>query len=253
VRQLDVSSPLSHFEAFVRDAREDPNIVGLVLAGSRGVGAYVTPASDFDAYVIVGDATLVDEYATRFSSKHGDAIEYLVVSLDAFRRHALPGTAERWNAYTFARVKPLIDKLDGEVTRLLEQKTIPGDGDAAVFLDGYLNLLYRSLRNFAAGRAVEGHLDASESVPWFLDFLFAAHLRVRPFNKWLRWELDNYPLEPAWADVLERVEAIVSTGDPDEQRRLFRDVERFARDRGLGDVIDGWDPDVPFMRDDPSA
>jgi hypothetical protein len=45
--------------------------------------------------------------------------------------------------------------------------------------------------------------------------------------------------------VLER---IVVTGDVDEQRRLFRAVERHARERGLGGVIDGWEPDVAWLR-----
>jgi hypothetical protein len=240
----------ARFETFVRDAEEDPNIVGLVLAGSRGVGAYVTPESDFDAYVILADATRVDEYARRFPSQHGDAIEYLIVSLEGFRRHALPGAPDRANAYTFAHVEPLIDKLAGEIAQLTRQKALPGDGDAAAFLDGYLNLLFRSLRNAAASRFVEAHLDAAESIPWFLDFLFAAHGRVRPFNKWLRWELDNYPMGAEWTGVLERVEVIVATGDVLEQRRLFRDVEAFARRHGLGNVIDGWGPDVSFLRGD---
>jgi predicted nucleotidyltransferase len=238
----------ARFESFVREAAEDPDIVGVVLGGSRGRGALVTPESDFDAYVIVREPSLVSAYAEKFPSRHGDEIEYLIFSLDTFRRHALPGTPDRWNAYTFAHVEPLIDKLDGELRRLIAQKAVPAESDAAAFLDGYLNLYYRSLKNFDAGRTVEGHLDGSESMPWFLDFLFAAHGRVRPFNKWLRWELDNYPLSPLWADVVERVEAILATGDLAEQRRLFQDAEPFARDRGLGGVIDAWGPDVALMR-----
>ena len=40
----------------------------------------------------------------------------------------------------------------------------------------------------------------------------------------------------------------VLDGDPGEQRRLFRHAERLARTRGLGDVVDSWEPDVPFLR-----
>ncbi|MEX2645868.1 MAG: hypothetical protein WD249_06370 [Gaiellaceae bacterium] len=48
-----------------------------------------------------------------------------------------------------------------------------------------------------------------------------------------------------------RLERILA-GDEAEQQALFRDAERLARSRGLGEVIDGWEPDVPFLRGDPS-
>src|SRR5919197_5043201 len=111
----------ARFEAFVREAAEDPNIVGIVLGGSRGRQALVTPESYFDVYVVVPHPALVDAYAEKFPSRHGDEIEYLISSLDSFRQHALPGTSDRWNAYTFAHVEPLIDKLDGELRRLIAQ------------------------------------------------------------------------------------------------------------------------------------
>jgi hypothetical protein len=239
----------TQFAALVADGRDDPNIVGLLLAGSRGLGDYVRAESDYDAYVILREDDLLAAYRERYPSAHGDAVEYILLSLDEFRTHATPGTPSRWNAYTFAHIEPLIDKLDGEVARIASAKALPGPGDAGEFLDGYLNLYYRSKKNLAAGRELEGHLDAAESIPWFLDFLFAAHDRVRPFNKWLRWELRRYPLDDPWrTDLLRRIEAIVSTGSLEEQRRLFRDAEPLARARGLGDVVDGWGPDVAFLR-----
>ncbi len=176
-------------------------------------------------------------------------MEYILVSLESFRTHALPGTSSRWNAYTFAHIEPLIDKLDGEIARIVKAKTLPGPEDSRKFLDGYLNQYYRSKKNFEAGRSLEGQLDAAESIVWFLDFLFAAHGRVRPFNKWLPWELRHHPLEKPWQDVLLRIQTIVSTGGIREQRSLFRDAETLARTLGLGDVVDSWEPDVEFLRE----
>ena len=239
----------TQFAALLDHAHSDPNVVGLLLAGSRGKAAYVTPESDYDAYVILREAHLLDEYAERFPSAHGDPVEYILVSLESFRAHALPGTTSRWNAYTFAHIDPLVDKLDGEIARITAAKTIPGPDDAREFLDGYINQYYRSKKNLAGGRALEGKLDAGESIVWFLDFLFAAHDRVRPFNKWLRWELQHHPLDEPWREgLLIRIEAIVSTGSLDHQRSLFRDAEALARTRGLRDVVDSWGPDVAFLR-----
>ena len=239
----------AQFAAFVRHAHSDLNIVGLLLAGSRGMGAYVTPESDYDAYVILREADLLDEYAESFASSHGDPVEYILVSLESFRTHAMPGTSSRWNAYTFAHVEPLIDKLDGEIARITAAKARPGPDDAREFLDGYLNQYYRSKKNLVAGRLLEGRLDAAESIAWLLDFLFAAHGRVRPFNKWLPWELQNHPLDEPWRVILlTRLEAILTIGGVEQQRSLFHDVEALARAHGLDDVVDSWGPDVEFMR-----
>jgi hypothetical protein len=237
------------FAALLDHARDDPNIVGLLLAGSRGLGGYVTPESDYDAYVILGDAGLLDDYADRFPSAHGDPVEYILFSLDSFRAHALPGTSSRWNAYTFVHLEPLLDKLDGEIGRIAAAKTRPGPDDARDFLGGYVNLYYRSKKNLLAGRGLEGRLDAAESLAWLLDFLFAAHDRVRPFNKWLRWELQHHPLDEPWREHLPaRIDSILATGSVEEQRSVFQDAEALARKRGLDDIVASWGPDVAFLR-----
>lgn len=244
-----MSTAEAQFAALLDHAHTDPNILGLLLIGSRGKGGYVTPESDYDAYVILGEAGLLDEYAKRFPSAHGDPVEYILLSLRGFRAHALPGTSSRWNAYTFAHIEPLVDKLGGEIGRIASAKTLPGPEDAREFFGGYLNLYYRSKKNLTAGRELEGRLDAAESIAWLLDFVFAAHDRVRPFNKWLRWEVQHHALDEPWReDFLSRIETIISTGSIEEQRSLFRDVEALARRRRLGDVVDSWGPDVQFLR-----
>ena len=75
--------------------------------------------------------------------------------------------------------------------------------------------------------------------------MFTVHGRLRPFNKWLVWELENHPL--TWND-LPRLERIARTGDLAEQQALFRDAESLAREHGLGAVIDSWEPDVSWLR-----
>ena len=122
---------------------------------------------------------------------------------------------------------------------------------AADALDGYMNSLYRSLKNLRDGRPFAGHLDAAESVGPLPMLLFALDLRVRPFSKYLVLDVGRTPL--AVPDVLPRVEASLRTGAEADQRALFRDIESIARARGHGAVVDRWEPDVPFLRGDPSA
>jgi hypothetical protein len=241
----------SEFARLLAVAHTDPRVVGLVLGGSRGKDAsYVTERSDYDAYVIVSDASALDDYAERFPTRHGDPVEAIFVALDTFRRHALPGSGTEWNAYTFAHVTPLLDKLDGEIGEIVVEKSRRDPESAAVPLDGYINMYYRAAKNQRDGLTREAHFDAAESVAWFLEFLFPACGRVRPYNKWLQWELANHPLPDPWSagETERRLEAILCTGDVAEQQSLFRDVHTFARELGFADVIDSWEPDVDWLR-----
>jgi len=77
---------------------------------------------------------------------------------------------------------------------------------------------------------------------------------VRPFNKFLRWELERFPLGSLmWSAeaLLPRLEQVLD-GNLGEQQRLFRDVEALAGARGHGDVIESWQPDVGSLRGEPS-
>jgi predicted nucleotidyltransferase len=221
------------FDAFLAEAREDENIIGLVVFGSRGKGAYVDDErSDWDVFVVVRDRRGDRPF------RHGDRIETIEVTLDELR------SQPAWNRYSLAWVEPQLDKT-GEVAEALRDAVRVDPGSAAGPLDGYVNMLYRSLKNARDGLALGALLDAQESIPWFLEFVFAVHGRLRPYNKWLEWELEEHPLP---IDVsLERLEQIARTGDAGEQRALFRDAETLAREHELGAVIDGWEPDVDWL------
>jgi hypothetical protein len=140
---------------------------------------------------------------------------------------------------------PQLDKT-GEVAAALQEATTVDPATAAQPLDAYVNSYYRSAKNARVGLELAALLDAQESIPWYLQFLFAVHGRVRPFNKWLEWELREHPL-PVDVD-LERLERIARTGDLGEQQALFRDTETLARERGHSATIDGWEPDVDWLR-----
>jgi hypothetical protein len=76
-----------------------------------------------------------------------------------------------------------------------------------------------------------------------LETIFALHDRIRPYNRYLTWELERHPLSKQWAtdnSWLPLVRA-VPTGDAEASAALFAVMERGARAAGLGDVIDAWD------------
>jgi predicted nucleotidyltransferase len=222
------------FDALLAEAREDDNVIGLVVFGSRGKGAYVDEdRSDWDVFVVVRERRGDRPF------RHGDRLELVELTLDELRNQPA------WNRYSLAWVEPQLDKT-GEVADALRDAVRVDPATAAEPLDGYVNMLYRSLKNARERLALGALLDAQESIPWFLEFVFALHGRLRPYNKWLEWELEQHPLP---INVpLDRLERIARTGDAGEQRALFRDVEALAREHGLAAVIDGWEPDVAWLR-----
>jgi hypothetical protein len=234
---------------FLAGANDDENVVGVVLSGSRTVPTFVTERSDFDVFLITREAH------DRWPYVYGSSVEIVSMTLPAFEAYALPGGKDVWNrpAFLFARVE--IDRLDGGIARLVDRKRrlTPDEGRtlAAEALDDYINSLYRSLRNLEAGREIEGRLDAAESMSPFLTTAFALEGRVRPFNKWLRYDLEREPL--ALAALPDRVDRIRRDGDLAEQRALFRDLELVARARGHGAGIDSWDPHLAWLRGDSPA
>jgi predicted nucleotidyltransferase len=220
------------FDELLAEARDDDNVVGIVVFGSRGKGAFVTEASDWDAFVVV------NEHRGERPFVHGAELEVVEVTLDDLR------SQPAWNRYSLTWLEPQLDKT-GEVAVALREAVRVDPQSAAEPLDAYVNMLYRSLKNARLGLELAALLDAQESIPWFLEFVFAVHGRLRPYNKWLAWELEEHPL--TWND-LPRLERIARTGNLDEQHALFRDAEALAREHGHGRVIDGWEPDVAWLR-----
>lgn len=243
-RTTDGALIAGDFASFRARAEADPDVLGLVLMGSRGYGAHVGDASDYDVLVVVG------RDPEPWRSEHGASVESWPMTIERFRSHGLPGDRDAWNRPAFLGVRILLDRSDGEITRLVEAKRVLAPDEArmigATSLDAYLNSLYRSLRNLEAGRSLEGRLDALESIDPLLTTSFALEGRVRPFNKWLRQELRSRPL--ALLDVLSLADELSARPDVEAQRRVFRRVEEAARLAGCGDVVDSWEPDVDWLR-----
>jgi hypothetical protein len=235
------------FQDMLARAAQDPNIVGLYLGGSRGKGA-ATVQSDYDCDIVVRDEVAA-QYRARFGGDDG-GFNLGVSGLSEFRAHAAIGSPREWDRYNFAHLRAHVDKLDGEIQRIIDDKaTMPADVAIARLpgtLDAYINFTYRSLKNARDGRALAAHLDATEAVKFLLDLVFLLHTRLRPYNKYLEWELAHWPLEalpwPTGAFV-DLVQAIIR-GDGEAQRTVFAGLHPLALRRGLTSTYAGWDPNA---------
>ena len=192
-----------------------------------------TERSDVDVYVVRND----DGQRETSHSPAIDEIYWSVADLEQVDRHGTGGWYFRWS---FAYAQVLRDLTDGRITEAVRrQATVDDDEQHWVLidqdrLDGYLNFAYRALKNQRDGRLLEARLDAGESVPWLLHVMFTLAGRLRPYNKYLPWELRTHPLSvPEWSAeaFLPEIERTLA-GDPDAHASHLRD--RRARGSRLG-------------------
>lgn len=236
--------------------REDPEIVGVVLTGSAARGM-ATPRSDVDVFVVRMDDTSSGHEVLRSA-----AVDEIPIVLAELERPARFGTDGYWYRWSYAWAQVLRDDTTGRIAAAVHgQATLTPDECDAVLgerLDGYVNFVYRALKSDRDGRPLERRLDAAESVPWLLDVIFALSGRVRPYNKYLAWELREHPLTvPEWSAhvLLPQLEAMLD-GDPATLREVFASVERESRrddaHRGrdlLGSTIDSWGSELALLRE----
>ena len=228
------------FEELVEVARSREEILGLYVFGSRGRNFMVDERSDWDVCVVLNGPAARDAFAREFPSVHGDLVEIITATLEGIR-----DISSEHARYASAHADVVLDKTGGELTRVVaELESLPsGSRDSIVreALDDYVNQTYRSLRYGT-------RLDAVEAIAPALRTIFALEDRVRPYNKYLEWELRHHPLEGWTADELLALVDRVLTGEPAAQHELFNRIEPQARRAGFGDVIDGWEPDVDWLR-----
>lgn len=249
--------PHRAFDAFIRTLSTDPHVLAAVLSGSQAREGMATSRSDHDVYVIVDDQSPDD--LVSLSGFRSSQLDLQVIRLAAFHHYALPTHEASWDAYAFVGAKIVFDRTDGIVGDLVARKGVLSREDAhqrvADHLDAYTNAVYRALKSHRDGRLTAACLDAAESAPVLLTVLFALHRRIRPYNKYLQWELEHRPLpEKRWAAprLLAELARLRSDADPHTQRSLFADIERAAREQGHDAILDAWgDDDLRFLRPTP--
>ena len=219
----------------VTRAHDDPAVVGLVLAGSHARGL-ATPYSDIDLCVVISERG-----ASQWQGRRTAQVDEFVCTVDE-----LADTSDIWQRYAFRGAVVLLDRLAGGITQLVDRQAIPTQAEALKWardgLDGYVNFLYRAAKSRRDGDLVAAALDTAESVSWLLTTIFALHGRLRPYNKYLRWELTTHPLEEPWSATTLPQRILHNPAG------LFPDIERLARQCGLADVLDAWGDDLRLLR-----
>ena len=230
-------------------------LLGLILSGSAARGM-ATERSDLDVYVV-----LSDEAARERRTERSASVDEIPVALSDLEQVASFGSLGWWVRWSFAWAPTLLDRTGGRIPEAAHRQATltPTEADAVLIdhdrLDGWVNYAYRSLKADRDDRPLERRLDAAESMPWLLDVVFALDGRVRPYHKYLPWELREHPL-PDWpADVLLPLLERTLDGDPAAVRETFARVYACcaAYDAVKGHdrtrtIIDAWGEELAVFR-----
>ena len=236
-------------------ARDDPTILGLVLSGSAARGI-ATERSDVDVFVVRDDAVQREK-------SQSPAIDEIPISLADLERVDRHGTGDWYFRWSFAYAQVLRDETGGRITDAVRrQATVDDEEQQWVLidqdrLDGYVNFAYRALKNHRDRRVLETRLDAAVSLDWLLHVVFTLAGRLRPYNKYLAWELREHPLDvPEWsADAFLPEIELTLAGNAAAIRRTFAVVDREVRawdvahgTTACADMVDDWGDELEILR-----
>jgi hypothetical protein len=239
------------YEALLQRANDDPAIVAFWLGGSRGMGR-PTEHSDFDCAIIVaGEA--IEAFRVEFGiegfakTDWRPGVDLMLMSLSELERMDVSAANRVGCSYTFAHLRALVDKT-GEAQRLIDLKgRAPPDAIPEFIhtsLDHALNQAYRGLKCLRDGDPAASRLEAAGGVNPFVDAVFALHSgRLRPFYKYLRWELETFPLDQLPFDghvLIDRLAAVLAPDGAVALSGLLAATHDTFRASGHGGAYDGW-------------
>ncbi len=216
-----------------------------------------TERSDFDVLIVAADDR-VSDFAGE--ARRDSGFDVGVTSLSAFRRHALPGSEFTWDRYSYAYSRVELDT-DGVIEALVAEKAALSEQEAATLapglLDQFLNSIYRSLKNQRDGRELAAQMDAAEAIRPMIGYVFALDRRVEPYNKYLEWELERFPLEVSGWD-LEAIRRLINAllRAPDVTsgvRQAFAAVQATAAEYGHSPVLESWGEGLDLMGGHPEV
>jgi hypothetical protein len=234
-----------------RRAREDPAILAFWLGGSRGMGR-PTQWSDWDIGLIIAD-NAYEKFCAEIGLAEGfqadwrPGVDLSARTFPQFEAFADWNSDERGYRYTFAHLKALIDKT-GRAQPLIDAKArVPAEAVTSFIhasLDHALNQAYRALKCLRDGDPLASRVEAAEGLNPFLDAVFALHDgRLRPYAKYLAWELTVHPLARlpmTPVDLLARIDAVLTPSGHGALSLLLADCEPALRAAGHGAAFDGW-------------
>lgn len=235
----------------IEAAKNDSNIIGLFSTGSCGKGL-ITDESDFDATMIVKDDVL-DDYKERYKGFGGILCDLTIKTMAELEAAAIWGGPMSWDRYNYTHLQAEVDKT-GEIQKLIAEKGLVPEENRKEFvaasLDGFINQVFRSVKCFRDGNKIASQLEAADGLPSLLNAIFGIEGRIKPFYKYLDWELTKFPLQKLpWPkdEFIKILLNIVQTGDLRTQQEVLGRIEKVFREEGFNEIFDSWEEMLPWM------
>jgi len=231
------------FEDIRQASYDHDDILGFVVTGSRGKG-FANQWSDYDFAIFVADSALAHyEQAYRDLPPGG---RLYILTLDGFRRRVAWQGPRDWERYTWAHLTVENDRTGGEIQKLLDETGHVPPEYAETHIRGslryFFNQVYHSIKNLRNGNVIGHRLEAAAGIRPFLEAVFCAHnRRLVPYYKYLRWELETWPLtklNQSADELLPCLMRVLGTGDYRAQQTLLAEAKRLFTDEGWGPFFD---------------
>lgn len=263
--RADLTGARTIYETLLQRAQDDPAILAFWLSGSRGK-LRPTQHSDYDIVIVVAEdayRAFFREFglAAPFQGDWRPGVDLTLATLASIEAAAAWDSPERGYRYGYAHVTALVDKT-GEAQPLIDAKAcVPADavpGFIRDSLDHVINQAYRALKCLRDGLPDASRLEAAEGVNPFFDAVFALHGgRLRPYYKYLRWELETWPLTQfptGDAALMDRALGVLGSGGGAALSGLLRETEPAFRAAGHDAVYDGWGATLDWiLKGEPDA
>lgn len=232
------------FQEIIEEIKQDQNILAFWLDGSRGKGME-TKNSDYDARMIVKD-NVIEMYKQKYQSKQNPEIELSVMTLYQLIEHAKYGTDMAWDRYNFAHLKVMFDRT-GQIQKIVDSKSKLSKQEQDIIiknaLGAFINQVYRLEKNIRDGNFIAAKFEAIEAISFFLEAIFALEGKVRPYNKYLVWELDNFPLNKfPWkkGKLIEKLMLLIEKDQLHILHEFFVTIRPIFRKEGYNKEFDEW-------------
>ena len=237
-------------QALIAEAEADADVLGLILLGSRGLGA-VTIESDYDAVFLVTDEAIARYAQAQQTPQRGATITPPILTKDIW--HESPDSLQRekivdWMIPMWAESCILFDRAGATERTLAALRRIPTEEAArltAAHYGAYLNSLYRSLKSWRRGDVLGARIEAAQSVDYVLQMLFALECHWRPYNSRLWYHLDKLAVQ-GWqmVEMQNALLDLITTGNPRRQQWLAQRITALLRARGFGQEYDEWEGQI---------
>ncbi len=229
-------------EALRAEGVADPDVIGILVTGSRGVGA-VTAESDYDVIFVVSDETKERYTRENREPPRGHTLDPAIDTAD-IQWHECPQTLREYNTFGVDLCRVVYDRT-GELTALAEELSQMPEQQARETVDqsyeAYLNLVFRSLKCWRRGDELGARLLAAQSVDALLQTLFALERAWAPLSSRLYLHLDTLKGQGWQPGELRAILLdLLMTSDPRRQQAYARRVITLTTERSYTRPDDAW-------------